>query len=108
MSLERREVLLAALRAEPTPRFPVIGPGGAINVLTRHVLERFNITLPAAHYSGVLMAELASAVGDMIGFDNNGVPFCLTVEAEVLGAKVDMGNGTTLPRISAYPDVSPR
>jgi [methyl-Co(III) methanol-specific corrinoid protein]:coenzyme M methyltransferase len=108
MSLERREVLLAALRGEPTPRFPVMGPGGSINVLTRHVLERFHVALPSAHYSGVLMAELASAVGDMVGFDNNGVPFCLTVEAEVLGARVDMGNGNTLPRISAYPDLSPR
>lgn len=106
--LDRREVLLAALRSEPTTRFPVIGPGGSINVLTRHVLERFQVALPSAHYSGVLMAELAAAVGDMVGFDNNGVPFCLTVEAEVLGAKVDLGNGSTLPRISAYPDLSPR
>ncbi len=106
--MDKREVLLAALNDQPTPRFPVVGSGGSINVLTRHVLDRFRVALPSAHYSGALMAELAAAAGDMLGFDGNGVPFCLTVEAEILGAKVDLGNGNTLPRISAYPDLSPR
>jgi MtaA/CmuA family methyltransferase len=103
--LNRREIIMAALSGEPTPRFPVLGPGGSINVITRIVLDRFGIPLPAAHYSGIMMAELAAATFDMVGFDNVGVPLCLTVEAEVLGAKVDIGDGTALPRITAFPEV---
>ncbi len=94
---------MAALAGEETPRLPVIGPGGPINVVTRAVLDRFGIPLPAAHYSGMMMAELAAAAYDMGGFDNVGVPLCLTVEAEVLGARVDVGDNTTLPRIIAFP-----
>ena len=103
--MNRRELLMAALAGEPTPRFPVLGPGGLINVVTRTVLDRFGIPLPAAHYSGLMMAELAAAAYDMAGFDNVGVPLCLTVEAEVLGAKVDIGDGAALPRIVAFPDI---
>jgi len=104
-TLNRREILIAALEDRQIPRFPVLGPGGMINVVTRTVLDRFGIPLPAAHYSGVMMAELAAASYDMAGFDNIGVPFCLTVEAEVLGARVDIGDGTRLPRIIAFPQV---
>jgi [methyl-Co(III) methanol-specific corrinoid protein]:coenzyme M methyltransferase len=103
--LNRREIVMAALAGEPTPRFPVLGPGGLINVVTRTVLDRFGIPLPAAHYSGVMMAELAAAAYDMVGFDNVGTPLCLTVEAEALGAKVDVGDGTALPRIVAFPEL---
>jgi len=104
--LNRREILMAALAGKSTPRFPVLGPGGLINVITRTVLDRFGIPLPAAHYSGVMMAELAAATYDTVGFDNIGVPFCLTVEAEALGARVDIGDSTMLPRIIAFPDIS--
>jgi MtaA/CmuA family methyltransferase len=103
--LNRREILMTALDGKGTPRFPVIGPGGLINVLTRTVLDRFGIPLPAAHYSGVMMAELAAAAYDMAGFDNIGVPLCLTVEAEALGSKVYIGDSTALPRIVAFPDI---
>jgi [methyl-Co(III) methanol-specific corrinoid protein]:coenzyme M methyltransferase len=104
--LTRRELLWAALNGEPTERFPVIGPGGLINVINRTILDRLGIPLPAAHYSGMMMAELAAAAYDMIGFDNVGVPLCLTVEAEALGAKVEMGDGTVLPHIIAFPEIS--
>jgi [methyl-Co(III) methanol-specific corrinoid protein]:coenzyme M methyltransferase len=104
--LNRRELLKAALAGEPTHRFPVIGPGGLINVINRSILDRMGVPLPAAHYSGMMMAELAAAALDMVGFDNVGVPLCLTVEAEALGAKVAMGDGTVLPHIVAFPEIS--
>ncbi len=103
--MNRRELLTAALAGEPTTRFPVLGPGGLINVINRTILDRFGIPFPAAHYSGVMMAELAAAAYDMVGYDNLGVPFCLTVEAEVLGARVDIGDSMSLPRIIAFPDI---
>lgn len=104
--MNRRELLFGVLAGQSTDRFPVIGPGGLINVINRSVIDRLGIPLPAAHYSGMMMAELAAAAFDMIGFDNVGLPLCLTVEAEALGAKVDMGDTTVLPHIIAFPDVS--
>ncbi len=103
--MNRRELLFAALAGEKTDRFPFIGPGGLINVINRAVLDRLGIPLPAAHYSGMMMAELAAAAYDMVGFDNVGLPLCLTVEAEALGARVNMGDATVLPHIVAFPEI---
>jgi [methyl-Co(III) methanol-specific corrinoid protein]:coenzyme M methyltransferase len=103
--LNQKELLITALNGQPTYRFPVIGPGGSINILNRTVIDRMGIPLPTAHYSGAMMAELAAAGRDMVGFDNVGVPLCLTVEAEVLGAQVDMGDNTMLPRVVSFPDM---
>ncbi|MDY6794764.1 MAG: uroporphyrinogen decarboxylase family protein [Actinomycetota bacterium] len=104
--MNQRELLLSVISGEPAYRFPVIGPGGLINIINRTILDRLGIPLPAAHYSGAMMAELAAAGHDMEGFDNVGVPLCLTVEAEVLGAKVDMGDTMVLPRIVSYPELN--
>lgn len=101
--MDRRELLFHVLDGGKPPRFPVLGPGGLINVINFTILDRLGIPLPAAHYSGAMMAELAAAGHDMEGFDCVGVPLCLTAEAEVLGAKVDMGDGTYLPRVVAFP-----
>jgi len=103
--LNKKELLISALNGQPTYRFPVIGPGGSINILNRTVIDRMGIPLPTAHYSGAMMAELAAAGHDMVGFDNVGVPLCLTVEAEVLGAKVDMGDNAMLPRVVSFPEL---
>jgi [methyl-Co(III) methanol-specific corrinoid protein]:coenzyme M methyltransferase len=102
--LSQRELVLAALKGEKTFRVPVVGLGGMVNTLNREVILRAGIPLPTAHYSGEMMAELAVAARDMVGYDNLAVPLCTTVEAEILGAKIDMGGAGSLPRISAFPD----
>jgi MtaA/CmuA family methyltransferase len=51
---------------------------------------------PAAPANAELMADLAGQIQRATGFENLGVPFCLTVEAEALGSRVD--RGSTLSR----------
>lgn len=46
------------------------------------------------------MANLAYAVHQLTGFENFGLPFCMTVEAEVLGSEIDLGTLACEPKIS--------
>ena len=48
------------------------------------------------------MADLAKAVYEKGCFENFGVPFCMTVEAEEMGAKVDMGTNIYEPHVVEY------
>ena len=45
--------------------------------------------LPQAHTDAAMMSGLAKAVYEQGCFENYGVPFCMTIEAEEMGAKVD-------------------
>lgn len=46
------------------------------------------------------MTALAEAVRAATGFENLGVPFCMTVEAEVLGSEIDFGTLACEPKIA--------
>jgi len=46
------------------------------------------------------MAELAQRIQQATGFENLGVPFCMTVEPEVLGSRIDPGSLTCEPKIA--------
>lgn len=96
-------LLQAALNGEKTERTPCICPGGMMNMLTVELMERHGSFWPEAHSDPEMMAALASAVYEDGLFDNVGVPFCMTVEAEAMGASVILGGRDTEPRVSAYP-----
>ena len=93
------ERLERTLRREGTERPPVICPGGMMNAAVAGVMEKGGHTLPEAHHSGGLMAALAEDVALYTGFENFGLPFCMTVEPEALGATVDYGSLTCEPKI---------
>ena len=57
---------------------------------------------PEAHTDARKMADLAKAVYEKGCFENFGVPFCMTVEAEEMGAKVDMGTNIYEPHVVEY------
>ncbi|TLM80079.1 MAG: uroporphyrinogen decarboxylase, partial [Actinobacteria bacterium] len=42
------------------------------------------------------------AIRRATGFENLGVPFCITVEAEALGSLVDLGDAAVEPRVTDY------
>ncbi|BBB93436.1 MAG TPA: uroporphyrinogen decarboxylase family protein [Methylomusa anaerophila] len=107
-ALSPKERLLKVLRQEPVDRPPVICPGGMMNAAVVDVMNTTGHTLPAAHKDAGLMAELAADVTNYTGFENLGIPFCLTVEAEVLGSEVSYGTLTCEPKIvrEIYPSVS--
>jgi [methyl-Co(III) methanol-specific corrinoid protein]:coenzyme M methyltransferase len=81
-----------------------------MNAAVVEVMEKTGHTLPAAHHQGALMADLAWDVYEKTGFENFGLPFCMTIEAEALGSAVDYGSLTCEPKIrqEAFPSVKDR
>jgi len=106
--ITERERLLKTLRREPVDRPPVICTGGMMNAAVVGIMKKTGHTLPEAHFDGKLMADLAFDIHDETGFENFGVPFCMTVEAEVLGSPIEFGSLSCEPKIGKerYPSVS--
>ncbi len=71
-------------------------------MITRDLMAESQIFWPIAHLDYRLMANLAEAAYAYGCFENMGVPFCMTVEAEAMGATVDMGNDLHEPHVIKY------
>lgn len=97
-----KERLHNALEGKPVDRPPCICPGGMMNMVTSQLMDAAHIYLPEAHLDAKKMAALAKAVYDEGCFENYGVPFCMTVEAEKLGAEVDLGTNLYEPHVVGY------
>jgi len=97
--LSPKERLLNTLNGIKTDRPPVICTGGMMNAAIVDVMTKSGHTLPAAHFQAELMAELAADVREETGFENFGIPFCMTVEAEVLGSVINFGTLECEPKI---------
>ncbi|MGA3128060.1 MAG: uroporphyrinogen decarboxylase family protein [Candidatus Korobacteraceae bacterium] len=100
LNVTPKERLLRVLNKESVDRPPVICTGGMMNAAIVDVMERSGHTLPAAHSDQGLMADLATDVAEATGFENLGIPFCMTVEAELLGSEIDMGTLACEPKIA--------
>ena len=102
-----KERLLRTLHKQDVERPPVICPGGMMNSAIVDIMKETGHTLPDAHKTPELMTELASDVMQYTGFENFGVPFCMTVEAEVLGSEINFGSLECEPKIQKekYPSV---
>jgi len=94
-----KDRLLRVLRREKVDRPPVISPGGMMNAAVVDVMKKEGHTFPQAHRDDHLMSELAWDVYENTGFENLGIPFCLTVEAEALGSEVNYGSLECEPKI---------
>lgn len=106
--LSPKERLRDVLHRKRVDRPPVLCTGGMMNAAIVDVMTRTGHTLPEGHFSGARMAELAGDVHDETGFENLGVPFCMTVEAEVLGSEIDFGSLECEPKIARemFPSVT--
>lgn len=98
-----RERLIKSLNGQPVDRPPFICPGGMMNMVTTEVMCQIGAPWPDAHTDPQMMADLALGVHRMTGIENLGVPFCMTAEAEALGATVMMGDKVSEPRVAYYP-----
>ncbi|SHJ80956.1 [methyl-Co(III) methanol-specific corrinoid protein]:coenzyme M methyltransferase [Hathewaya proteolytica DSM 3090] len=98
-----RERLLNVLRKTEVDRPPCICPGGMMNMIVRDVMMITGAKWPEAHVDAEKMADLTEGIYNNGGFENFGVPFCMTVEAESMGAQVFMGTDITEPRVTEYP-----
>lgn len=65
---------------------------GMMNMITTDLMDACGVTWPEAHTDAQMMADLALASYQHGCFENVGVPFCMTIEAEELGAKVTLGS----------------
>ena len=105
-----RARLLSVLHKEreDVDRPPVICMGGMMNAAVVEIMERTGHTLPEAHVDARLMAQLSLDIHEQTGFENFGLPFCMTVEAEVLGSAVSLGSLSCEPKIEkeAFSSVS--
>ncbi|MDR1773327.1 MAG: MtaA/CmuA family methyltransferase [Clostridioides sp.] len=98
-----KERLYKSLKKETVDRKPCICPGGMMNMMVEDVMDMKGIFWPEAHSDAKMMAELNIGMYENGGFENFGVPFCMTVEAESMGAGVFMGTKVTEPRVVKYP-----
>lgn len=97
-----KERLMKIMHGEPTDRPACICPGGMMNMVTAELMKTVDVYLPDAHSDSRMMADLAKAVYEKGCFENVGVPFCMTVEAEAMGAPVDLGSEVFEPRVKGY------
>ena len=98
--LSPKERLLRVLSRERVDRAPVICPGGMMNSATVDVMESVGLSFPKVHPDAEAMTKLSTAVEERTGFENFGIPYCMTVEAEVLGSDIDFGNAVCEPKIA--------
>lgn len=97
------ERLRRALQRQPVDRPPVICPGGMMSLATADVMRCSGFAWPEAHQDFNQMAGLALAMHDLGGLENLATPFCMTIEAEALGAEIEFGDETTQPRVALEP-----
>lgn len=97
--MNEKERLLRVLKGFDVDRPPVICPGGMMSACTTEILEDIendhNLDYKA-------MAQASREIYNRTGFENYGVPFAMVVEAEPLGAKVEIGNKLVEERVIEY------
>ncbi len=94
--------LSLAMHGKTVDRPPCICPGGMMNMITTDLMDATHIEWPKAHLDARMMADLTAANYEKKCFENVGVPFCMTVEAEAMGAEVTMGTKIYEPHITDY------
>ena len=100
--MNEKERLLSALGGRHADRAPFICPGGMMNMAVTKLMDAAESSWPEAHSNPEKMARLTLAANRLGGIENTGVPFCMTVEAEAMGAQVYLGSRGNEPRVTEY------
>ncbi|MDE2118224.1 MAG: methylcobamide--CoM methyltransferase, partial [Betaproteobacteria bacterium] len=100
--MNEKSRLLNTLRGKPSDRPPFICPGGMMNMAVTELMDAAESCWPDAHSDPEKMARLTLAANRIGGIENTGVPFCMTVEAEAMGAQVYLGSRGNEPRVTEY------
>jgi len=97
--LNEKERLLGLLKGKDVDRPPVICPGGMMSACVTEILD----DIEGNHNLDYkVMAQVSRKIYRGTGFENYGVPFAMIVEAEPLGAKVQIGNKLIEERVIEY------
>ncbi|HSK46390.1 MAG TPA: uroporphyrinogen decarboxylase family protein [Coriobacteriia bacterium] len=97
-----RQRLRSTLERDAVDRPPFICPGGMMNMAVTEVMQIVGESWPRAHVEPESMARLVLGMAEHGGVENLGAPFCMTIEAEGMGAAVDLGDAKTEPRVIEY------
>lgn len=97
--LTPKDRIFRTFKKQTIDRPPIICPGGMMNAAIVDVMNKTGHILPEGHYDSRIMAELAKDIHENTGFENFGIPFCMTVEAEVLGSEINYGTLACEPKI---------
>ena len=94
-----KERVLAALEMKKLDRPPVVC---FTQIVTVDAMEAVKVYWPDAHTDPHKMATLGAAPSKVFGLECVRLPFCLTVEAEVMGCRVDLGKMDRTPMVKQH------
>jgi [methyl-Co(III) methanol-specific corrinoid protein]:coenzyme M methyltransferase len=94
-----KDRVLSALARKHLDRPPAVC---FTQIATVDAMEAVGVYWPDAHTDPAKMAELAAAPNKVWGVECVRLPFCLTVEAEVMGCRVDLGKQDRTPMVKAH------
>ena len=94
-----KERVISALSKEWVDRAPVCCMTTSVTLDQMRAVGSY---WPDANTDPKEMAMLARAANHVVGFESVRVPFCLTVEAEILGATVDLGKMDRTPMVKGH------
>jgi [methyl-Co(III) methanol-specific corrinoid protein]:coenzyme M methyltransferase len=66
-------------------------------------MEAINVFWPDAHTDPQMMAKLGMAQNSVLGFEAARIPFCLTIEVEIMGNPVELGKIDRTPMVKGHP-----
>ena len=89
---------LRVLDQQPVDRAPVVG---VTSVVTVDLMRQVETRWPDAHHDPEQMVRAGAAAHVVCGLESVKVPFDMAVEAGAVGADIDYGTETTLPKIRA-------
>ncbi len=92
--MKPRDIFLKALQRQETPR---PAAGSATSVVTVDLMDEVGASFPEAHNDAAVMAELAAAGHEVIGFDNVMPLFSVWHESAAMGCEVDWGRKDLMP-----------
>ena len=95
-----KENLLAVLNGEESDITPVIS---VTQIGIVEAMEKTGVFWPEAHSDAEKMAALGSSLYELAGLECARIPFDLTVEADAMGCKVNIGTQDRTPQVTESP-----
>ncbi len=77
--------------------------GNPTSIVSQELMEKTGIYFPRAHLDPKLMAELAAAGHEILGFDSIMPEFSVQQEAAALGCEMDWGSPSMMPDARTHP-----
>ncbi|MDR2831091.1 MAG: MtaA/CmuA family methyltransferase [Methanobrevibacter sp.] len=95
-----KENLSSALSGSDVDVKPVVS---VTQLAIVEAMDKTGASWTEAHTDPEKMAKLGSSLYDLAGLECARLPFCVTVEAEAIGAQVDLGGKDKPPQVSSSP-----